>query len=84
MQLNERQMKALRIGEQAIEDLPFRDRDELIANGLAIRAWPKVTEVDWKTWLTPKGAKLRLELFHPYAGLRSKSAASSSSPGEKA
>lgn len=69
-QLNERQLTALRIGEQAIEDLPTRDRDDLIVKGLAIRAWPVVTRVDWKTWLTPEGARLRLELFDPAEGPR--------------
>ncbi|WP_027521774.1 hypothetical protein [Bradyrhizobium sp. Ec3.3] len=63
--LNDRQVAALRIGEQAIEDLDFRDRDGLIAKGLAVRAWPKATGTDWKTWLTPAGAQLRLELFSP-------------------
>ena len=66
--LNERQLTALRIGEQAIEDLPTRDRDDLIVRGLAVRAWPRVTGVDWKTWLTPEGAALRLKLFDPYGG----------------
>lgn len=64
--LNDRQLRALRIGEQAIEDLDFRDRDDLIAQGLAVRAWPQVTGVDWKTWLTPEGARVRLSLFAPY------------------
>lgn len=68
--LNNRQLAALRIGEQAIEDLPFRDRDDLIVKGLAIRAWPDATGIDWKTWLTPEGAKLRLELIDPHSGPR--------------
>lgn len=63
--LNERQMRALRIGEQALEDLPFRDRDDLIVKGFAVRAWPQVTGVDWKTWLTERGAAFRLALFDP-------------------
>jgi hypothetical protein len=66
--LNDRQIEALRIGEQALEGLPFRDRDDLIMKGIAKRAWPKVTGGGWKTWLTPEGAKLRLDLFDPYNG----------------
>lgn len=68
--LNERQIAALRVGEQAIEELPFRDRDDLIANGLAVRAWPDATGHAWNTWLTPDGAALRLKLFDPCYGPR--------------
>jgi len=65
-ELNERQRRALLIGEQAIEDLPWRDRDDLIARGFAVRAWPQVTGVDWKTWLTEDGVRARLAISLPH------------------
>lgn len=68
--LNSAQLAALAVGEAAIEDLPTQDRDDIIMQGLAVRAWPAVTGVGWRTWLTPRGALLRLELFDPYHGRR--------------
>jgi hypothetical protein len=64
------QMLALFIGEQAIEDLPWRERDDLISKGLAIRAWPNTTNAGWRTWLTEAGVRVRLALCDPYTGPR--------------
>lgn len=59
-ELNEVQRRALLIDERAIEQLDFRDRDHIIATGLAMRAWPKDTgDGQWRTWLTPLGCAVR-------------------------
>jgi hypothetical protein len=46
-------------GERAIEASEFRQRDEIIAFGLARRAWPNETGDAWQTWLTPLGVEVR-------------------------
>lgn len=47
-------------GEAEIERCDFRDRDDIIAAGLARRAWPKETSDGmWKTWMTPLGCEVR-------------------------
>jgi hypothetical protein len=61
--LNDRQRRALLLDERAIEELDFRDRDELIAEGIAIRRWPaEVANGFWRTWLTPTGHAVRQQL----------------------
>lgn len=51
---------ALMTDEASIERLPFRQRDELISYGLAVRAWPKHTaDKRWHTWITPLGVEVR-------------------------
>lgn len=63
MRLSEAQRQAILTDERAIENLPFRERDELIAAGLARRAWPQTTgDGQWRTWLTKKGVNLREKL----------------------
>lgn len=61
--MNERQIAALLDDESAIEALEFRDRDDLIVRGLAIRVWPTDGNVGrWRTWLTAQGHELRIAL----------------------
>lgn len=58
--LSDVQVRALMTDERAIELLDFRDRDEIIAMGLARRAWPSQTgDERWRTWLTPLGIEVR-------------------------
>jgi hypothetical protein len=58
--LNKNQIAALLTDERAIEELEFRDRDDLIAQGLAVRLWPEDGGVgEWRTWLTAAGRELR-------------------------
>ncbi len=68
------QRQALLTDERAIERLPFKERDQLIAAGLAHRAWPQKTgDGQWRTWLTEAGVRFRRELVgSPYPDSLSK------------
>lgn len=58
--LSPTQRQALLADERAIEELPFRDRDQIIWIGLARRAWPQYTgDKQWRTWLTVLGQSIR-------------------------
>lgn len=59
--LKDVQRIALMTGEDALEALPFRDRDAVICAGYARRKWPDQYG-GWRTWLTPAGAALRARL----------------------
>lgn len=64
--LSDAQRSALLVGEQALENLPTFERDDLIAKGLAVRAWPQITGAGWKTWLTEEGVRARLLISAPH------------------
>lgn len=60
--LNKDQIWALLGDERAIEHLHFRDRDELIAQGLARRMKPTDERPYWRTWVTISGLMARAML----------------------
>jgi hypothetical protein len=68
-QLSGAQKSALLTDERAVEELNFRDRDEIIDLGLARRAWPDHTgDRAWRTWITPLGIEVRMRLAPEHSG----------------
>lgn len=61
-ELSKVQMAALLGDERDMEALPFRERDDLIMRGLAIRAWPTESNPFWRTWVTMSGLIVRAAL----------------------
>jgi hypothetical protein len=57
--LNQRQIDAIMGDERAIEQLDFRDRDDLIVKGLARRCKPDDKHPYWRTWITLSGLMTR-------------------------
>lgn len=65
--LNDQQRAAVLGDERDIEQLDYRDRDEIIVLGIAARAWPQYAGC-WRTWITTFGVEVRKHLAPEWVG----------------